>query len=98
MSIAAGLRTFVIGDTAVGALVGQRMHSLELPQASQLPAVTYFEVSASRETLTPGGPDGLCASRYQIDAWATTHLAALDLAEKIRLRLDGYKGAAGSET
>jgi hypothetical protein len=99
MSIAADLRTLMLEDASVAADVGAaRIYPLQLPQNPALPAVTYFEVSAQRPYSSQQGPLKLCGSRFQIDAWALTFAEACLVAEKIRIRLDGYCGAVGDST
>lgn len=98
MPIGAGLRAFLLGDVALSAAVGgSRIYPVVLPQGAVLPAVTYLEVSAARPHASPQGPLGHAGSRIQVDTWATTYAGALDLAELIRKRLDGYRGPAGAE-
>lgn len=97
MSVHGDLRTFLLADSTITALVGQRVHVDSLPQGSLLPALTFLRVSVEHDHDL-GGETGLATARFQIDCWASDKEAALALAERVRLRLDGYRGAMGSIT
>ena len=86
MGVAADVRTYIIGDAGVAALIGTRMHPTNLPQACTLPAVTYHIISRSHEPTL----EGIAAAgmvRVQFDCWATTRLAADAVGDAIVARL-----------
>lgn len=91
------LYSIVVGDAGVSSLIATRMYPMVMPQNATLPAVSYFEVVAPRDHHGRGA-SGFVSAIYQIDCWASTHVAARSLAEAVRLALDGYRGrAAGVE-
>lgn len=101
MSIGEGLRTFLLADAQIEALISTGrplpgIYPVMLPQNPTLPAITYFKVSGRRvhsstQALRLSGP------RIQIDCWALTYAAAHALAELVRKRIDAYRGAMGSQ-
>lgn len=97
MSLLTALRTYVLADAMVTALVGVRMYPRRLPQGPTLPAIAYQRIDTRREH-DMDGPDGLPRARVQLSIWAASVAAAEELAAAVRGRLDGYKGAWGSVT
>ena len=97
MTLETELRTYTLAGTAVAALVATRMYARLLPQTPTLPAITFSRVS-TRRLHDMNGPDGLPRPRLQLTCWASTPAAAGALADAVRARLDGYRGAMGSVT
>ena len=97
MSVHKDLRDYLLADSTITALVGQRVYVEELPQNSPLPAITFLRVNVDHDHDLEG-ETGLATARFQIDSWADSPLNALALAERVRLRLDGYQGTMGSTT
>lgn len=65
------VRTLLVSDPAVAALVGTRVYPLELPQSCQLPAIVCTVVSdVSEESFTGKVATTLKASRVQVDCYA----------------------------
>lgn len=95
-----GIRTRLLADSAVRALVGHgaraRCYPIVLPQDAEYPALTFQRISGVRE-LTHDGPDGVPWMRLQVDTWATTYAAAKALAKAVRECLDGFSGHVGDE-
>lgn len=98
MSIGPSLRTFLLADTAIAALVGTRMYPVQLPQGTSQASIRYQHISGQRPIASPSGPLKLSGPRVQIDAWAPTYAEAESLAELIKTRLNGYRGAMGATT
>jgi len=84
-------------DVDVSALVSKRIYPMKLPQGWTLPAITYQRVSGVREHNL-SGPSGRARPRFQIDCWDDDYLDAKDLANKVRLCLDGFKGDINTES
>lgn len=84
------LRTLVLADAGMSALIGERMYPDVLPQGATFPAIRFFEVS-----LTPlyqhDGDANLDTSRYQFDCYAANRPAAKDVAMVLRTILGGLK-------
>lgn len=87
------LRSYLLADPAVTALVGQRMHPESLPQNVTYPALSFAQVSAVRERDLCG-PAGFAHPRVTINSWAETYAVAHQLATAVRQALDGFHGEA----
>lgn len=100
MTIAAGLRTFLLADSTIASLIGSgsaaRLYPVKLPQGPTMPAITYQTISGQR-VHSADGASGLSGPRIQIDCWGSTYAQADALFEAVRKRLDGYRGPAGSK-
>lgn len=65
------VRTLLVGDPGVAALVGSRVFPVEMPQGSELPAVVCSVVSSVPESsLTGDVATTLKSSRVQVDCYA----------------------------
>lgn len=70
-------------DGAVVDLIGTRIYPLFLPQNGLLPAVTYIRISGVRVgSLSGAGP--LSNQVFQIDCWAKSYGAAMELGAAVR--------------
>lgn len=92
-----GLITFLLEDPVLNALIGNRLHPLTLPQTPTLPAIVWQRISGPREH-SHSGPSQLAHPRFQFACWSKNLLEAIQVAEALRIRLDGYSGAMGNET
>ncbi len=72
----------------VTALIGDRIYPVKLPQNPTYPAITYFQVSGS-PIYTKQGRHGT-RPRVQISCWAKSYTQVKQLAEKVKLAMDGY--------
>lgn len=94
--IGTSLRTFLLADPTVSGLVGgERIHPVLLPQGVTQPSVTYRRISGQGVHGTSGRLN-LNGPRIQIDAYARDADEATELADAIRDRIDGHRGATGS--
>lgn len=85
------------GFAGLTSLVSSRVYSIKLPSNCTFPAVTYFRVSSNPvESMT--GSSALSFARFQLDSWAKTYTEAKNLAEQVRLCLQGYKGTIAGIT
>ena len=77
-------------------LVGDRIHSDDLPQDSPYPAVSYQRVSTERASFRDitTGRSSYAQVRMQIDAWALSRSATLAVSRPIVNFLEGYSGMA----
>lgn len=90
--IEADVRTYLLADATVAALIDERVYPVSLPQTAVLPAVTYQRVFGT-EGITHQGPSGLERTRIQFDCWATTYAEATALAEAVTDALRVYPEA-----
>ena len=75
----------------MSALIANRFYPNKLPQDVKLPAMTYQRISGQR-VHSHGGNSGLAFPRFQFSAWAKKYTQAVDLTEKLRLAIDGFRG------
>lgn len=75
MSAAADLRTYLLANAGVKALIAARMYPSALPQQPTLPAVVYQQISGTH-CQSLGGVLTAGSRRIQLDAYAATRLAA----------------------
>lgn len=94
--ISKALYTFLAADSNITAQVSTRIYRDRLPQGATMPAIVYTLVSGTVEHHMENAAD-LANDTYQIDVWASSRSSANSVGELVRLRLDGYYGAFGSE-
>jgi len=86
------IRSFLLGDPTVSALVGGfRIHNIRLPQGQVDPSLVLNRVSETAD-YTMKEDSSLSSVRMQCDSWAQTADQANDLASATRDRLSGYRG------
>lgn len=85
------LRTFLLDDPAVSALVGgSRIHHVRMPQDQVEPSVVYNKISEFGD-YNMAGDSGLGHMRMQVDSWAQNADAATQLANAVYDRLTGAR-------
>ena len=87
MQIESILRSVLVTDPAVAALVGTRAYQTALPREPTFPAITYQMVSRVQDSLT-----GIVQARVQYTCMAESWRGAADLADAVRCALHGYRG------
>lgn len=85
------LRTILLADPDVAALIGTRVYPGVLPQNPTMPAVTYTVVSGV-SGVTTDGPDRLANPRVQVDCWGGDYIEMYNTFKAVRNRLLGYSG------
>jgi len=80
--IAEAIRTLLVDDAEVAEIVAARVYPLVLPQSPTLPAITLQRVS-NQTVISQDGP-GMERPRIQVDCWASTYLAARELAAAVK--------------
>jgi hypothetical protein len=89
-------RSALVADAAVAALVGTRVYPVIAPATADLPFVTFRRSGIQREH-TLSGPMGMPVVQMTVDMYATTYEGVRELADRVRLSLDGY-GTATAES
>ncbi len=89
------LRSFLLADAAIVAVVTDRIYSLKIPEEVNSASVVVTRISGPGD-YHMAGPSGIISARIQIDAWAGTADAATSLANLVKDRLDGYRGEMGT--
>lgn len=88
-------RSALLADGTVAGFLSTRVYPDRLPQGPTLPAAVYHVISGDEEgSLT--GRAGLTHARIQVDAYASTRLAANALAAAIRNALTDQTGSRGT--
>lgn len=96
----ADFRTMVLGLPGVSALVDTRMFPLVIPQevydgGTEKPCIVYTTTARnSRPTFC--GPDDLVRSSIELDVYGRTFDVCQQLADAVRLGIDGYRGTVGT--
>lgn len=91
------LRTFILGSTSVTSLISTRCHYNLIPQISARPNV-WLRVASDTEERTLDGVGGLHDATVDVECVGLTESSVQDVADAIKDRLDGYKGAMGNAT
>jgi hypothetical protein len=89
------LRSFLLADAAIVAVIVDRVYALRIPQGIKSSSIVVTRISGPGDYHLQG-PSGLMSARIQVDAWATTADAATTLANLVKDRLDGYRGTVGT--
>ena len=95
LNIDEGIFYLLSHDTEVKLIVVKRIYPLMLPQNPTLPAITYQLISPMN-LIAHNGAVGTAYCRYQINAFDDDFDGVKLLVDKIRLCMDGYKGAIGT--
>jgi len=86
--IEAALRSALLADAGVTALVDVRITPQPMPQGETLPCVTLRRISDQPMARGQRGPSGLREARIQVDAWGSTLSSAQAVADAIETALD----------
>jgi len=97
MSIEIGIRSALINDADVTAVISSRVYPGIMPHGYTLPAIVYQRISSERPHTLDQGNIGRVFSSFQIDCYAESYSTVRDLADKVRLVLDGFSGSLGGE-
>ena len=95
MTIEDGLRTHLIADAPVTALVVARIYPLKLPQNPTYPALTY-EIISDIHSRGLAGDNAREVVRVRIHCWAETYTGAIDLATKVKTAVADFSGLMGT--
>jgi hypothetical protein len=85
------LRSALIADAGVNALIGSRIYPLLAPASTSLPFVVWRRSGINREQ-TLGPPMGVPRVSVEYTIFATTYYSARNVADAMRRALDGYGG------
>lgn len=94
VSFRTGLYEFLLEQSALTALVGERVYPSVLPDKPTFPSVVY-QVISNEQTFTHDGPVALRRPRVQIDVWSRRRLEAEAIESAIISALVGYRGPMG---
>ncbi len=91
------VRKLLTDDTEVSELISSRVYAQHAPQKAPAPYIVYSRVSGDHLQHTTA-PSGLASTSIQLDMFGVTYSQAKDLAEEVRLALDGFSGVVSTAT
>lgn len=90
IDIRAAVRSWLLADAGIAAIVATRAYPGELPQGVRSTSLVYNTISEQGD-YHMSGPSGLALCRMQIDAWAQTPDDAAVLANLVKERMDDLR-------
>ena len=94
MTTQEGLLEHLKARDQITAICGDRIYTNHLPEKPTLPAITIRLVRAEHGR-NMDGPNGDVRSTMQVESWSDVYRGSLDLAEQVRLAVQGYVGLIG---
>lgn len=91
------LRSALTASTAITTLIEARIYPVLAPASAALPLVTWRRSGIQREQ-TLGKPSGMPRVTVEYSIYGTTYENAREIADAMRLVLDGYGGTNGTTT
>lgn len=91
------LRSALVGTSAVTTLIGSRIYPVMAPASAPLPLVTWRRAGISR-SHTLSAPMGVPQVTIEYQIYAATYETARDIADAMRVVLDGYGGTVDNVT
>ena len=92
-AIGDAVRKVLLDNAAISALVGNRIYTLILPQNPILPAIVFNKLGETIITDSDiAGLGRVFKADFQFESWSDSKSKSDNLAEKIRLCLQGYSG------
>jgi len=97
MLIEQALMTYLLAQSGITSLVGQRIYFVQAPQDTETPYIVVTKVSGVREH-SHDGSSHLAHPRFQFSVFATTYSSAKSIASALQTALQGYSGTMGGES
>lgn len=89
------LRSALIANATVAGLMGDRVYPVVAPASAALPFVTWRRVAIRRQQ-TLGAPMGMPVTSVEYSIYGGTYEQAREVADAMRLVLDGYGGTVNN--
>lgn len=89
------LRSALAANATVAGLIGTRIYPVLAPASASLPLVTWRRSSIQREQ-TLSAPMGMPRVTVEYSIYGTTYENAREIADAMRVVLDGYGGVSGT--
>lgn len=91
------LRSAMVGDATLAGYIGTRIYPVVAPASATLPFVTWRRAGIQRgQTLGP--PVGVPRLSVEYSIYAATYETAREVADRMRVVLDGYGGTVDNVT
>lgn len=88
-----GINELLLAQPAIAGMVGNRIYPNEAKEGSAFPRIVY-SVTGNSRTHAMSGPDGAPAMLLLLDCQGS-YDQSKNLADAVRLAMDGYRGYAG---
>lgn len=89
------LRSALVANSAVSALIGTKVYPVIAPASATLPFATWRRVAVRRQQ-TLAAPMGMPVTSIEYSIFGSTYEQARDVADAMRAVLDGYGGSANN--
>lgn len=90
------VRSILADNAGVAALVANRIYYVTAPQKVTAPYLVISKVSGARQPYAHGATINFTSPRFQVSIFATTYLAAKQIAQAVQAVLGDYKGTSES--
>lgn len=87
----AAVRSTLVGNAGVAAIIGSKVYPVLAPASAALPFVTWRRIGVQRQQSL-SGPVGMPTVLLSVDVFAETYEGVRDLADAVRVCLDGWGG------
>lgn len=94
MTIEQALMTYLLAQTGITTLVGQRIYFVRAPQETETPYIAISKIDAPREHSHDGSSQ-LAHPRFQFSIFADTYGEIKPIAAALQTALQGYTGTMG---
>jgi len=91
IDIRMALRTLILSDPYIEAMIGVRCYPVILPQGATYPSIVQNLISEDNH-MHLGGSSILSRARIQIDCWATTADESVTLSNLVWEKVQGFSG------
>lgn len=91
----AAIRSALVANAGVSAIIGSKVFPVLAPASADLPFVTWRRISVQRQQGL-SGPIGMPSVLLSVDLFAETYEAVRELADAVRLCLDGWGGTTNN--
>ena len=85
------IRALLLANSGVSGLVANRVHWVNRPQGSVLPAIVLHRISGQPD-VHYRGESGLVQTRVQADCYGRTYASSVGVARALQAVLGGYSG------
>ena len=92
-----GLVTLLTGESTISTIVGSRVYISKAPQKAAFPHIVITQMRSDELPALDGTP-GLRFLEFDIDCKSERSVEAQTLGDAVRVFIDDYTGAAGSQT
>lgn len=97
LDIEQALVSHLLADSALTAIIGDRLYPLAIPETGKVPAVVYQRISSQR-VLALDGSSSANSPRIQFSCYAASFGQAKQIAMKLYESLDCFRGVLGNKT